>query len=119
MMKGLRLLLLFFGIAGIPLMAAAQYSPRPEKVGTITGNVVDAHGKPVADASVMIQTSDGLHPHATRTDSNGRFEFARFETGQYDLRAYSNGVFSEWDRRVVIQTKRPTQITLRLPSSGN
>lgn len=94
--------------------AHAQNYSRPEAVGTISGTVLDAHGKPVADASVTIQTSDGLHPHATHTDSSGRFEFARFSTGQYDLRAYSNGLFSDWDKRVVIRSKKTTEVTLRL-----
>lgn len=84
-------------------------------VGTLKGIVVDAQNKPVANASVTIQTSDGLHPHATRTDENGHFEFARWETGQYDLRAYSNGVFSEWQKRIMIHSKKPTEITLHLP----
>jgi protocatechuate 3,4-dioxygenase beta subunit len=92
----------------------AQNYSRPEPVGTLSGTVLDAHGKPVADASVTIQTSDGLHPHATHTDSSGRFEFARFATGQYDLRAYSNGVFSDWDKRILIRSKKTTEVTLRL-----
>src|SRR5271154_4495568 len=65
-------------------------------VGTLEGIVVDAHNKPIANASVTIQTSDGLQPHATRTDAEGHFQFARWETGQYDLRAYSDGAFSDW-----------------------
>ena len=83
-------------------------------VGTLTGIVLDAKGKPVADASVTIQTSDGLHPHATHTDAGGHFQFARWETGQYDLRAYSNGAFSDWQKRIMIRSKKTTQITLRL-----
>ena len=40
-------------------------------LGTIQGTVVDSQGKPVEDASVTIQTSDGQHPHATHTDTKG------------------------------------------------
>jgi len=90
---------------------AAQKVP----IGTLAGTVLDAAGKPVADASVTIQTSDGLHPHATHTDANGHFEFDRWETGQYDLRAYSNGSFSEWDKHIVIRSKKTTEVTLRMP----
>jgi hypothetical protein len=93
--------------------AAQQHMAVP--VGTLEGIVVDAHNKPVANASVTIQTSDGLQPHATRTDAEGHFQFARWETGQYDLRAYSNGVFSDWQKRIMIHSKKPTKITLRIP----
>ncbi|MGA8224045.1 MAG: carboxypeptidase-like regulatory domain-containing protein [Candidatus Acidiferrales bacterium] len=87
-------------------------------IGTLAGTVLDGNGKPVADASVTIQTSDGLHPHATHTDSNGHFEFDRWETGQYDVRAYANGEFSDWDRRIMIHSKKTTQITLRMPKAS-
>jgi uncharacterized GH25 family protein len=93
------------------LVANAQFA---SGLGTLSGSVLDERGKPVADASVTIQTSDGLRPHATHTDSAGRFEFTRFEAGQYDVRAYSNKVFSDWSKRVVIRPKKTTEITLRL-----
>src|ERR1700758_1670887 len=96
-------------------LATAAQQKAAVPVGTLEGTVVDAHDKPVANASVTIQTSDGLHPHATHTDENGHFQFARWETGQYDLRAYSNGVFSSWQKRIMIHSKKPTKITLRIP----
>jgi Carboxypeptidase regulatory-like domain len=69
----------------------------------------------VPEATVTIQTSDGLHPHATHTDADGHFQFERWATGQYDLRAYSNGVFSDWDKHLVIRSKKTTQVILHLP----
>jgi hypothetical protein len=92
--------------------ARAQFA---KGLGTVQGTVLDAHGKPVADASVTIQTSDGLKPHATHTDSSGHYEFARYDAGQYDLRAYAKGQFSDWNKHVVIRPKKVTEITLRLP----
>ncbi|MGH9698490.1 MAG: carboxypeptidase-like regulatory domain-containing protein [Candidatus Acidiferrales bacterium] len=109
LLPGTALSLLAF--LALPMRAPAQRIP----VGTLEGTVLNAHGSPVADASVTIQTSDGQHPHATYTDSRGHFQFVRFETGQYDLRAYAGGHFSEWDRRVMLRhSKKPTQVTLRL-----
>jgi protocatechuate 3,4-dioxygenase beta subunit len=88
-------------------------------IGTLEGTVLDGKGKPVPDASVTIQTSDGLHPHATHTDSSGHFQFTRWETGQYDLRAYANGSFSEWDKRIMIRANKTTKITLRMPRDSD
>jgi carboxypeptidase family protein len=102
-------------IASLALVAAAQRVP----IGTLEGTVLDAQGNPVPDASVMIQTSDGLHPHATHTDANGHFQFARWRPGQYDLRAYSKGAFSEWDKRILIRSNKTTKITLRLPKASD
>jgi hypothetical protein len=86
-------------------------------IGTLAGSVLDSKGQPVADATVTLQTSDGNHPHATHTDANGHFKFTRFETGQYDVRAYSNGKFTEWTKRVSIRSGKTTEVTLRLPAS--
>jgi hypothetical protein len=83
-------------------------------VGTVEGFVLDIHGNAAPGATVTIQTSDGNHPHATRTDDNGHFRFARFETGQYDLRAYFNGAYTDWAKRIVIHSNRATKITLRI-----
>ena len=85
-------------------------------IGELQGQVVDAHGKPVADASVTIQTSDGLHPHATRTEASGHFAFARYSAGQYDLRAYYKGSFTDWKKRQLIRPKKTTEVTLTLPA---
>ena len=76
--------------------------------------VIDVQSLPVAGASVTIQTSDGQHPHATHTDAAGHFQFARFETGQYDLRAYFKGAYSDWDKRVPLRSHKSTEITLRI-----
>ena len=104
-------------VAGLVTLASgttvqAQFA---RGLGTVEGTVLDAQGKAVTNASVTIQTSDGLHPHATHTDASGHFEFTRWDAGQYDLRAYSNGVFSEWAKRTVIRPKKTTEITLHLP----
>jgi len=83
-------------------------------LGTLAGTVTDAQNKPVAGATVTIETSDGLHPHATHTDADGRFQFTRFRPGQYDLRAYAGGMFSDWAKRKLIRTGKTTEITLRI-----
>lgn len=107
-----RAVLLILAVAALGAAAAAQNGP--VAIGKIEGIVLNAKGQPVADASVTIQTSDGLHPHATHTDSSGRFEFDRWSIGQYDLRAYANGTFSEWSKRILIRYKKTTTVTLRL-----
>ena len=87
--------------------------------GTMAGTVVDAHGKPVAGATVTMQTSWGDRPNATHTDANGHFEFVRFRPGQYDLRAYCKGMFSDWTKRVSIKARKTTEVTLRMPPAAD
>ena len=96
--------------AGMPPNAA---------IGTMAGTVVDAHGRPVAGATVTMQTSDGSRPYATHTDAEGHFAFARYRTGQYDLRAYWKGLFSDWTKRISIRSGKTTEVTLRLPPAAD
>ena len=98
-------------------LASAAYAK--VAIGTLAGTVLDAKGKPVAGATVTIQTSDGLHPSAKHTDANGHFEFTRYETGQYDLRAYANGMFSDWVKRVSIRRDKTTEVTLHMPPAAD
>ncbi len=107
--SALAMLILLFALAG---MASAN-----ERIGTLAGVVLDAAGRPVANATVTIQTSDGLHPHATHTDTSGHFAFTRYSTGQYDVRAYAGGVFSEWTQRIYVSANKTKEVTLRLPKT--
>ena len=102
-------------LAAILALAAGSYAR--ELLGAISGSVVDSHGNPVEGATVIIQTSDGEHPHATHTDAKGHFEFTRYSVGLYDLRGSIYGVFTEWSRRVAIRAGKTTQVTLHLPAA--
>ena len=106
---GIAFLLFLLAASG---MAATAIANGP--IGEIAGTVLDSKGKPVADATVTMQSSDGKRPYATHTDAEGHFKFLRYETGQYDLRAYSHGMFSEWTKRVSIRSKKTTEVTLRM-----
>lgn len=108
-----------FVIALLAALSIAATGNARVAIGTLAGTVLDAKGKPVADATVTMQTSDGDHPHATHTDANGHFEFTRYEIGQYDLRAYANGMFSGWVKRVSIRRGKTTAVTLRMPPAAD
>jgi hypothetical protein len=114
----MRRLGIFAAVLAILGVAVALPAQNLFGLGTLQGQVVDAHGKPVVQASVTIQTSDGLHPHATHTDENGHFEFQRYSAGQYDVRAYYKGAFSDWNKRLVIRPKKVTDVTLTMPADS-
>ena len=112
-MKTMRRFASFLLLIGALVCAATASAKGP--IGNLEGTVLDSKGKPVADATVTMQSSDGKHPYATHADSTGHFKFTRYETGLYDLRAYSNGMFSEWVKRIAIRSKKTAEITLRMP----
>ena len=85
-------------------------------IGTLAGTVLDAQGQPVSNAAVTIQTSDGSEPYATHTDPGGHFQINRLETGQYDIRASSAGLISDWTKRIMVRANKTTEVLLRLPA---
>ena len=44
---------------------------------TLSGVVLGADGKPVANASVTYQSGGGVAPHAVHTDAKGRFSVVK------------------------------------------
>ena len=109
-MKRRALLIILFMVLPSTIGLNAKVVP----VGTLAGTVVDSKGNPVAGASVTIQTSVGLHPNAMLTDGSGRFAFARYKIGEYDLRASAGKAKSEWLHRLMIHSDRTTEVTIRL-----
>ena len=85
-----------------------------QSVGVLSGSVVSAAGKPVAGARVLIQTADGRHPFTVRTDAEGKFRVPRISRGLYHIRAQASGLWSDWERNVLIRAGKSTSVTLRL-----
>jgi len=82
--------------------------------GTITGVVIGPDDKPAAKASVMCQSSGGLGPHAVYADNKGRFTITGLKQDSYDVRASSNGIFSEWEKNVPLWKGQTKELTLHL-----
>ena len=83
-------------------------------MGTLAGVVLSAQGKPVVGASVTMQTATGGSPHATVTNSQGRFFFPQLIHGYYDLRATHKGWVSDWKHNIEVNTGKQTEIKLQL-----
>jgi hypothetical protein len=88
----------------------------------LAGVVRDTTGKPVAGARVTLQPSDGRLARTTKTDAEGRFAFAKVSPSLYDVRAYANSLWSDWERNVAVRSGQRAEVSLQLkpaqPSTG-
>jgi hypothetical protein len=100
----------------IALVAVRGVVAAPQSKGsaTLSGMVIGPDDKPVAHASVSYQSSGGNAPHAVYTDARGRFTITKLKSDNYDLRASSKGIFSEWQKNVFVRKGRTNDITLQL-----
>ena len=97
-------------VQGLPQVAIAQDGG----LGTLAGTVVDARGKPVAGARVIMQSAAGDNPDAAVTNSHGRFFFPQLRHGYYDVRATFRGKSSAWKHNLEVRTGKQTEVRLRL-----
>lgn len=88
-------------------------------LGTLAGTVLDSNGKPVAGASVIMQSAAGAAPYATKTNLQGRFFFPRLPHGFYDVRATTRSRASAWKHNLTVRTGHQTDVVLRLTEPIN
>ena len=81
---------------------------------TLTGVVLGPDDKPVVHSSVTYQSSSRKAPHAIYTNSRGRYTISKLPPDNYDLRASSKGLFSEWEKNVTLGKGQTKEIPLRL-----
>jgi hypothetical protein len=93
---------------------SAPAAPQPKGTSTLTGVVLGPDDKPVPRASVTYQSSAGTGPHAIYTNSKGRFTITRLHADNYDLRASSKGLCSEWEKNVTLGKGQTRELTLQL-----
>lgn len=92
-----------------PLHAATEV-----RTGAIVGTVLGLDGKTVAHARVILQAATGKSPQSRITDADGRFHFRGLGKGLYDLRAYSNGLWSEWHHNVLLEPNKEVEVEMVL-----
>jgi len=91
---------------------SAQNSKKDDT--TITGEVLDANGKPVPAAAVNCQSSAGFRPRIVHTDAKGHYRITGLKEDSYDLRATANGAYSDWEKNIPLRKGQSKDITLRL-----
>jgi len=104
---------IFLGVSGL---VSAQIAPTNS--ATISGNVEDSSGKPVADAKVSLS---GPRNAAAQTDSHGQFVFVGIPFGAYRISSAATGLGTamrsisvEGDITVAIQYEPVSQNGLKV-----
>jgi hypothetical protein len=107
---------IFLAIFVLALVAARGVAAQSQSKGTSTlsGVVIGPNDKPVPHASVSYQSSDGSAPHAVYADAHGRFTITQLRADDYDIRASSKGIFSEWQKNIALRKGQARSVELHL-----
>jgi hypothetical protein len=101
-------------LAMLSIAGSASANRKPKGSCVFEGVVLGPDDKPVSHASVTYQSSGGNDPHALRADARGHFRITGLVADNYDVRATSQGIFSEWEKNVTVRKGAPTNVTLHL-----
>jgi hypothetical protein len=112
----MRRIFILIAVVFATLVAGRSVLAGPQSKGsaTLSGVVLGPDDKPVPHASVSYQSSGGIAPHAVYTDSRGRFTITKLKSDNYDVRASSKGIFSEWEKNITLRKGKTEYITLQL-----
>ncbi len=105
-------------VLGLAFASPCVYGIPQGRTAKLTGEVLSPAGKPVAGAVVTYQSGGGDTPHAVRTDAHGRFTVVKLRCDNYDLRASSHGLFSTWEKNVMVRSGQVKSVTLRLTNGA-
>ncbi|MBZ5660926.1 MAG: carboxypeptidase regulatory-like domain-containing protein [Acidobacteriia bacterium] len=112
---GPKLVVVFCAAALVSAGVRAQYPKvAPAKPGSLTGEVVNAKGAPVAGAQILWQPADGSTPHVLHSDAQGHFRIGPLRAGLYEMRASAGDAWSEWEHNVMVRPGGEANVKLRL-----
>ena len=102
-------------VLGLAVAGPCVYGgPQRGHTAELTGEVLGPKGKPVAGAVGTYQSGGGHTPHVVHTDAAGRFTILKLRRDNYDVRASSHGLYSTWEKNVMVRSGEVKTVTLRL-----
>ncbi len=109
------LLVIAFAPDAVSAQAKAP-SPPPAQTAIVQGHVRDSVGKPLANATVTLQSTKGTDTESwnTRTDPAGAFRFVGPWSGTYTLRTGESGSSLTIVKSVELAAGRTTKVELDL-----
>ncbi len=105
--------ILLFVIAAFSLFPA-KLSAQTDSTGQITGNVADANGSIVPDASITVSRADTGFKKSVMTTSDGNYVINGLQIGTYQLTATKSGFKSTSVSEVVVNVANTTRLNVTL-----
>ena len=98
----LGLLVAFLLPVAVSLQAQVENSAKPaghpSEAGTVSGEVTDLRGTPLAGTSVVVKTPGGKTVTSSTTDAGGIFRVVDLQPGDYLLDVDAKGFFIKTDK---------------------
>jgi tetratricopeptide (TPR) repeat protein len=89
-----------------------------EKSAVVTGRVCDSANRPVANATVTLESDDHAQKFTSRSDSDGQYRFEAVPAGSYELRVSKSGYGVAKNGPLVLHNADSKFVELRLASES-
>ncbi len=101
--------------AAVLTMALCTLAALNATAETLSGQLTDPQGRPVAGAKVRLVMGRDIVARETVSDSDGKFIFAKVPSGSYQLSATAPG-FAEVNRTVAVAEGAPPTLEIQFPT---
>src|SRR5208282_209159 len=101
------------GLASAQTKSSKSASKVAPTTGTLTGEVRDKHGTPLAGSGVTAASSDGKQTASSTTDAGGIFSIDSLAPGEYQINFSAKG-FLPATAKAKIKAGKTTKISARL-----
>jgi tetratricopeptide (TPR) repeat protein len=101
------------------ILPAYSQDKSSEKSAVVTGTVCDSANRPVANATVTLESDDHAHKFASQSDSKGRYRFEAAPAGSYELRVSKSGYGVAKNGPFVLHNAESKSVELRLAAESD
>ena len=105
---------LLFVLVSLFLLLVCGSAIQAQNVGSLTGNVTDPSGSPVAGAKIVATDLSSSVVHSTASAADGAYGFTQLPPGNYKLEVTKDGFKTFVQAKVSVLVATPTLLDVRL-----
>jgi hypothetical protein len=100
------------------LLLSASLQVMAQTTGSISGDVVDAKGAVIPDATVTVRNVEKNESRTVQTDSEGRYRFANVPVGAYELTIEATGFAKYVQTGITLLLNQPAVVDVQMQAAG-
>lgn len=115
-----RVVRVFGAFVALTALSATTHSQNTssEKPAVVTGMVWDSENRPLANATVFLESDDHAHKLTVQSDSRGQYRFEAVPSGSYELRVSKSGYGVAKNGPFVLHNAESKSVELRLAAES-
>src|SRR3984893_2848121 len=106
----------FVALTALSAATTPSQNTSSEKSAVVTGMVCDSANRPVANATVTLESDDHAHKFTVQSDSRGQYRLEAVPSGSYELRVSKSGYGLARNGPFVLHNAESKSVELQFPT---